>query len=283
VTVEQEGAAVACSYAIDPQNATATKDGGPGSFAITTGATCAWTATSQASWLALTSAMSGSGSAAIAFTVARNDQPTGRSGTIVAGGRTFTVTQAGDAGACSYSVTPVEFSPCMSSTTLSSDVSAPTGCAWTAATSDAWITILGGATGSGSGTVRFKVDDNWTAPRRGTVMVRWPTPTAGQNLHVAQAGCTYAVSRDTITVAAAGAATSFDVLQQSDPYTCGGPLQNACLWTAVSDSSWIVITSSMPRTGDDRVSFTVQPNTSGATRSGTISVRDKIVRITQGA
>lgn len=282
LTVQQDGAAVACTYTIDPQSANATKDGGAGSFALTTATGCAWTAASQASWVTVTSPSSGTGSSTIAYSVGRNDQPQGRSGTISAGGRTFTVTQSGDAGACSYSVTPVEFAPCMVSTTMSSQITAPAGCSWTAAPSASWITVLSGASGTGSATISFKVEDNWTAPRRGTVMVRWPTPTAGQNLQVAQAGCSYAVTRDTFTFAASGGTATFDVFQQSEPYTCGGPLQNACVWSAVSDSSWIAITSSMPRAGDDRVSFTVQANPSSQSRSGTITVRDKVVRITQG-
>jgi hypothetical protein len=165
---------------------------------------------------------------------------------------------------------------------LTSQVTAPAGCPWTATPGASWISVTSGSSGSGAGTVRFKAADNWDAPRSGTVMIRWPTPTAGQNLLVAQAGCRYAVSRDTFTFAAAGGSGNVDVLQQSEPYTCGGPLQNACLWSATSDAGWLTVTGSMPRSGDDRINFTVAPNTSGATRSATISVRDRVVRVTQG-
>ena len=123
--------------------------------------------------------------------------------------------------------------------------------------------------------------DNYDAPRAGTVMVRWPTPTAGQNIHVAQAGCVYAVSRPDVTVAAAGGTASFDVLQQSQPYTCGGATQDRCLWTAQADVSWITIAGSMPRSGDNPVSFTVAVNDGAATRVGHITVRDKVVVVTQ--
>ena len=41
---------------------------------------------------------------------------------------------------------------------------------------------------------------------------------------------------------ASGGSGAFDVVQQSEPYTCGGPLQNACMWTARSDVPWIVVT-----------------------------------------
>ena len=181
-----------------------------------------------------------------------------------------------------YSVAPVEFNPCMGSVELASEVLAQAGCPWTAAPDASWITVTAGSSGSGSATVRFRVGDNWDAPRTGIVQIRWPTPTAGQNLRIFQAGCYYAVTRDAFSFAAAGGSGTFDVVQQSEPYTCGGPTQNGCVWSATSDSSWITITSSMPRFGDDRVGFAVAPNATGASRSGNVTVRGKVVRITQG-
>ena len=112
-------------------------------------------------------------------------------------------------------------------------------------------------------------------------MVRWPTPTAGQNVRVSQAGCRYGVSKSAISFTSAGGSSSFEVLQQSDPYTCGGATQDRCVWTATSNASWITITSSMPRAGDNPVFFTVAPNESTGARTGTIVVRDKVIQITQ--
>ncbi len=282
VTIEQEAAPIACTYTISPAAASIDDDGGAGLFSVTTADSCAWTATSDVVWLTLTGATAGTGSGTVHFTVARNDDPPGRTGTIRAGGQVFTLTQEGDPGACQYSVSPVAFAPCMTAPDMTSQIATAAGCPWTAAPGASWISITGGSSGSGPGTVTFRVENNWDPPRSGVVMVRWPTPTAGQNLQVAQAGCHYAVSRDTIAVPAAGGTVTFDVIQQSEPYTCGGPLQNACVWSAVSDSAWITVTSSMPRTGDDPVSLAVAPNGTGASRSGTVTVRDKSVRITQG-
>jgi hypothetical protein len=113
------------------------------------------------------------------------------------------------------------------------------------------------------------------------VEVRWPTVTAGQNVRVLQAGCYYGVSTSNINIANVGGQGHFDVVQQSDPQLCGGPTQDACLWTAVSQTLWINITTPMPQRGDNRVTFAVAPNTSGAPRTGTIVVRDKTVTIIQ--
>jgi hypothetical protein len=135
--------------------------------------------------------------------------------------------------------------------------------------------------GNGPGVIIFRVSDNWDAPRQSVVKVRWPTVTAGQNLQVRQAGCRYAVSTTAMAIAAAGGPGRFDVFQQSDPYTCGGPTQNGCNWTAESDVPWITVVTSMPQFGDNPVSFTVAQNDSTAARSGAISVRGQVVRITQ--
>jgi hypothetical protein len=89
------------------------------------------------------------------------------------------------------------------------------------------------------------------------------------------------VSTAAINVAAAGGPGRFDVIQMSQPNTCGGPTQNACLWTAQSDVPWLTVTTSMPQAGDNPVSFTVAANATTNARVGRITVRDKVVQITQ--
>jgi hypothetical protein len=170
----------------------------------------------------------------------------------------------------------------MAAGTLTAAITTQNACPWTAGPGAAWLTVRSGASGKGSGTVTIAFTDNYDAPRDGVVMIRWATPSQGQNLHVAQAGCIYGVSRDTISFAAAGGPGTFDVLQQSQPTSCGGATQDRCVWTAESRASWITITSSMPRMGDNPVSFTVAANT-GAARTGSIVVRGKTVTITQSA
>jgi hypothetical protein len=159
-------------------------------------------------------------------------------------------------------------------------VSTQPACGWTISTENAWIALAGGATRSGPGELRFRIGDNFDAPRTGIVNLRWDTPTAGQNVQVAQAGCRYATSTSGISVPAEGGAFSFDVFQQSDPLECGGPLQNGCVWTAASDAPWITITTPTPQAGDERVSFKVSSN-AGDARSAHITVRDKTVAIVQ--
>ena len=91
-TVSQ--AAAPCSYSIAPASQTFEAAGGAGTVAVTTGGGCAWTATSNADWLTITSHNSGPGNGTVDFAVAANAGPT-RTGTLTIGGQTFTVTQGG--------------------------------------------------------------------------------------------------------------------------------------------------------------------------------------------
>lgn len=283
VSVHEEGLG-ACTLEISPTSASFNKDSANGSFAVTAAAHCQWSATSNSQWLVVTSGSPGSGNGSVGYSVERNRDVNARTATIAVGARTFTVNQSGDtpAAVCEYSVTPIEFSPCMSVPyNLTATVTTQQGCTWTATPGASWITVTGGQSGSGPGIVSFTVSDNWDAPRQGVVMVRWPTVTAGQNLQVAQAGCYYAVSTAAISIAATGGTGQFNVIQQSDPYTCGGATQDRCRWTAQSDAPWITVTTSMPQAGDNPVSFTVAANPNTTARTGRITVRDKVVQITQ--
>jgi Putative binding domain, N-terminal/Viral BACON domain len=282
VTVTQAAAAVVCTYAVSPTSVSFTKDGGSGSVTVTAPDTCAWTAASGVSWLTITAGSQGSGNGTVSYTVAGQNDPAGRETILTVAGTAVSVSQSGDVGSCQYSVSPVTFSPCMTSPALTATITTATACPWTASPSESWITLTSGGSGTGPGVIGFTVSSNYDAPRLGLVMVRWPTPTAGQNLQVAQAGCHYGVSTSALSFAKAGGAGSFMVLQQSDPYECGGALQDQCVWSALASVPWITITTSMPRKGDDTVFFTVAVNPDSASRTGTITVRDQTVTITQG-
>jgi hypothetical protein len=267
-----------CTLTLQPSSVDLTKDAATGSFAVDVTGNCAWTAVSNADWLLVTSS-TGPGSGTVSYAVSRNTAIGSRTGAIAVGQQAFIVRQQGDVGSCAYSVAPVDLAPCMPATTLKVTVTTEAACPWTATTAAGWIG-LSQSSGTGTATVDLAVTENYDLPRDGVVAVRWPTATAGQNVRVAQAGCVYGVSRDAFSFPIAGGADSFMVVQQSIPIICGGALQDRCIWSAVSDVPWITITSSMPRTGDNPVAFTVAANP-GAARTGRITVRDKVVVITQ--
>jgi hypothetical protein len=184
-------------------------------------------------------------------------------------------------GSCQYVAAPAAVATCMPATEMAVTLSTAPGCSWTAAPTAPWIALTAGSSGRGPNTIRFGVSENWDAPRTAGVTIRDVLAGPVAEVQVSQAGCRYWVSQAAFDVGSAGGTQTFDVLQQSEPTFCGGPRQNACRWSAESGAAWITILTPMPRQGDDRVSFSVAPNTGGPTRAGTITVRDQEVAITQ--
>jgi hypothetical protein len=182
---------------------------------------------------------------------------------------------------CQFVVTPSELTPGLSATEVSAVLFTTPGCGWTAAATAPWVTLTAGSSGRGSATLRAAVTDNWDAPRVAGVTVRNELTGPAAEVRIAQGGCRYWVSDTAFQVIASGSTHTFDVLQQSEPASCGGPLQNACRWSAQPTVAWITILTPMPRSGDDRVSFRVDANPGGGSRAGTIVVRDQVVTITQ--
>jgi hypothetical protein len=82
-----------CAYALGTTSVSAPAAGASGSTTLSTSSGCAWTASSSTSWLKVTTAASGSGSAALGYSVAANTGAA-RSANITAGGRTLLVSQA---------------------------------------------------------------------------------------------------------------------------------------------------------------------------------------------
>jgi hypothetical protein len=87
-------AASSCTYTLSSTSYPAPADGISSGFTVNTQTGCGWTAsTTTSSWITVTSATTGSGPGTVTFSVAANTSAA-RSGTIIAGGQTFTVNQA---------------------------------------------------------------------------------------------------------------------------------------------------------------------------------------------
>jgi hypothetical protein len=91
-----------CPVSLNPATQSIPEAGGAFTTAFTTAAGCAWTATSDASWLTISSATSGTGDATIAYAVAANTGAT-RTGhiTLTAGASTTQLTVNQAATSCS--------------------------------------------------------------------------------------------------------------------------------------------------------------------------------------
>jgi subtilisin-like proprotein convertase family protein len=94
--VVTQAAVVPCTYALASSAVTVPATAGSATVALTTSApNCAWTATSNQSWLTVSAgSTSGSGSASIAFSRTANTGSASRTATITVAGQTLVVTQA---------------------------------------------------------------------------------------------------------------------------------------------------------------------------------------------
>jgi uncharacterized delta-60 repeat protein len=239
-----------CSYMLSATSQNFPLNGGGGSFNISTGAGCAWTAQSNDNWITITGGSSGSGNGTVSFNVAANAGPA-RTGTITAAGLTFTVNQASG---CGFSLSATSASFPASGGNGNVVISTPNGCAWTATSNVNWISITGGASGSGNGTVTYNVQANTGPARTGTLTI------AGQTYTVTQAnGCTYNISPLSQNFGSAGGTGSFNISASN----------SSCPWTAASTSlPWLTVTNGSG-TGGGTISFSVAANT-GPARVGNI-------------
>lgn len=84
-----------CSVTINPMVAFPSSAAGTGQITVTAAAGCAWPASSNQTWLTITSTVPGTGNGVLSYSVAANAGATARSGTLTIGNATVAVTQAG--------------------------------------------------------------------------------------------------------------------------------------------------------------------------------------------
>jgi len=252
-----------CTYAISPVSASVPASGGSGSVSVTAGTGCAWTAASSAGWITITSSGSMTGNGTVTYSAAQNTGASSRTGILTIAGKTFTLTQAGLS--CTYSISPSDSSFSGAGGSGSVGVTSSAGCAWTAASNAAWMSITSDPGGSGNGTVDYFVDPNTGSARTGTLTIAGKTFTVTQS-----ANCTYTIAPADNTVSSSGGSGSVSV-------TAG----TGCAWTAVSNAAWISITSGSPGTGNGTVSYTVSQNTGTGSRTGTLTVAGQTHTVTQ--
>jgi glucose/arabinose dehydrogenase/uncharacterized protein YjdB len=167
--------------------------------------------------------------------------------------------------ACSYSLASSSRTVSLSGGAFSVGLTTTTGCAWTSTSNAAWVTITSGASGTGNGTVRYSVAANTGPLRVGTMSIADKTFTVTQS-----SGCSITIAPTSVTVPVAGGSGNVAV-------TASG---GACAWTAVSNRTWITVTSGASGTGSGSVGYTVAPRVGGS-RSGTITIGGKAFTVRQ--
>jgi hypothetical protein len=237
---------------------------------------CAWTAVSQADWIAVAEGSQGSGPGRVTLRASANTGAL-RIGTVLIAGVRFELTQASPNGpppppppGCSYTLLPG--STQLPAVAAAGNVSLTTdsACPWTAVSDQPWLSITSSTSGTGSAQIAYSVTANDTsATRTGSITVGNAVFTVQQ----AAAGsptCSYVVNpASPITSDAGGTSGSLAV------NTTG-----RCEWTAAASESWIRV-SPAQGTGSGQVSYTIAPNAATTSRTGSITIAGTTVSVTQ--
>ncbi|HEX8398079.1 MAG TPA: BACON domain-containing carbohydrate-binding protein [Pyrinomonadaceae bacterium] len=244
-----------CSINASPSSISVPSEGGTGTVAIGTGSSsCFYSTVVSVPWIIITGGDAAAGN--ISYRVEANTGAA-RSGTITfrissTEFATVTVNQAAGQSNCTYALNPTGIDIGHSGGSRSFNVITQEGCAWTASTNQPWITITGGASGTGNGTVTFTAASNFSDQQRaGIITVNNQVFTVSQNRHC------FVPSGFTISVPSSGATGSHT-------------LTTSCFYSYQSNDSWII--SGGSQGGTSPITYTVQPNP-GAARTGTITVR----------
>jgi hypothetical protein len=289
ITVNSEQVRVSqrapCRFELAPATHRMAAAGGTGRVTVSTTSDCAWTATSDVTWIAVATPVSGTGNGAVTFTVAPNGD-NDRSGNIVIGGQRSTVIQAAvvapptpptpptpgptpptppaPSPSCSYTISSAGQSVAVAGGAGSVAVSTQAGCPWGAASSASWITVTSGASGAGNGSVAFTVGGNTGGARTGSLTI------AGHAFTVTQAACVYTLSKTQEQARANEGSASVGV----------SPTTSTCAWTATSNSSWLIIQSGSSGTGNGQVTYHIGEN-GGGTRTGSLTIAGQTFGVVQ--
>ncbi|HVH26161.1 MAG TPA: BACON domain-containing carbohydrate-binding protein [Vicinamibacterales bacterium] len=258
-----------CTWSISPTSLSVQAAGVSGStVSVTTGQGCAWTATSLAAWITITSGSSGNAGGSVTFNVSPNTGAA-RTGTSIIAGHQFSVTQAAATAppACTFTIAPTSQSVAATGSTGTVAVTTTSGCAWTATSNAPWLTITSGANSTGSGSVGFSAQANTGTARTGTLTIAGATFTVTQ----AAPACTFTIAPTGQSVAASGGTGTVAVTAAS-----------GCAWTATSNAPWLTITSGANGTGSGSVGFSAQANT-GTARTGTLTIAGATFTVSQAA
>jgi uncharacterized protein (TIGR03437 family) len=186
-----QGATV-CSMTLQPSASTISAAGGPGSFQVQTA--CSWTATSNATWITVstpatgtstapTPSVSGTGNGTVPFTAAPNACVDPQIGTVTVTSQPaqiFTLTENGSPS--NLTLSPATLSAPQAGTSGRFNVVTGVGCNWTSFSDVGWLHITTPSSGTGNGGIGYTVDANPGSSRSGNIHV------GAQLFAVSQAG-----------------------------------------------------------------------------------------------
>ena len=174
ITVEQKGLEANVTYS----GGSFGTDGGSGFIQVDITGNANWTAESKADWITIVYGESGSNSGETMFVVdPYSSAMLSRTGVIRVAGQDVYITQCG----YELSISPRVAEIGSNAGAGEFGVAAPIGAIWEALATEDWITLVGGQTGIGNGTLHYTVADNATGQTRtGRIIV------AGQEYTITQ-------------------------------------------------------------------------------------------------
>ncbi|MCC6586516.1 MAG: hypothetical protein IT168_07335 [Bryobacterales bacterium] len=166
--------------------------------------------------------------------------------------------------ACSFTVGPASVFLYGGGKTSVSIV-APSGCAWTASSSAAWLTVP--ASGNGPGSIEVRAEPNTGPARTGSVTI------ANQVVTITQAGfgCGFRVSPDTAEQTVASGATIRFAVE-------GSP---NCPWAVDSPLPPWITANRLSGTGPGTIDLALSPSPQPQTRSASLSIAGRSVYLSQ--
>ena len=251
---------------IAPSNITITAVGGLQRFDLSVGPNVAWAAESNVDWLTIPSGTSGSGSASISVNVAANPRAESRVGTITVAGLTLTVRQEP---LWSEVENDTPFPPAEDGGYGIITVTTEGNAAWQAVSDASWLTIIDDGDHYGTDAVMWAVDPYTDTTRSRTATIR----VADHLIHVTQRGYELSVEPRSKTASSTGETGQIYVNADSE----------VDIWDVIATEPWITITSGATGAGSKAVTYTLDDNTSGATRTGSILIGGIEYVITQTA
>ncbi len=248
-TVTQTGYAATLS----PTSATINLAGGARTVGITTSAGVSWTAVSNAPWITV-GTPSGVGSGTVNYTVAAYTGVTTRTGTLIIGSQTFTISQTG----ADVNISPSAVQKAYSSDIVMMQVSALSTTNWSVTSNASWISVVDDGNGFGDSTVTLGIGTNPSfLERTGTVQIGSAIFTIRQD---GTPNPIIDILPKEATAEPTGAYGNIAVIATPD-----------APWSAESLSPWI-IASGLTGTGNGNISYVASANPTLSPRTGTVRV-----------
>jgi hypothetical protein len=172
-------------------------------------------------------------------------------------------------GKCQISAvgSPVSFTADGGTGTL--QISTERDCTWSLGSSAPWLSINGNPSGQGSASVAYAVAPNPVPSARGAALT---VGSLSVQIGQAAAPCRFELSRSQDAIGSSGGSLTVNVT------TLAG-----CSWTAVSNASWIAVTSGQNGSGNGTVGVVVSTNSAAAQRTGSVSIAGQTYTVTQTA